>query len=111
MIYTIFLLWSLFGLSICTYSWLKGEDTVADPKSFGVFLVLAMIEGMMLVTTLIPPSAGLFAGCLLGFWLFRHLLAAKAIINGKVCKNKSLGYGILINAIFVGLVTISYFGG
>lgn len=111
MVYTIFLLLSLVGISLCTYSWLKGEDVVGDPKSFGVFVVLTMIEGLMLVTTLIPPSAGLFAVCLLFYWLYRHLMAAKAIANGKVCKNKSLGYGILLNAIFVGLVTISYFGG
>lgn len=111
MIYTIFLLWSLFTLYICIRSWLKGEDVVGDPRTFGIFVTITMVEGLMLVTTLIPPSAGLFAGCLFGIWLFRHLYTAKAIINGKVFKNKSLGYSILINAVFVGLVTISYFGG
>lgn len=111
MIYTIFLIWSLIGIAVCTHSWLKGEDTTAEPASFGTFLALAMIEGLMLVTTLIPPSAGLFAGCLFGFWLFRHLVAAKAIVTGKRFKNKNMGWAILVNGIFVGLVTISYFGG
>lgn len=109
MIFTIFIIWSLFSTGICFYTWRKGEDIVADPKSFGTFLVIAMIEGLMLGTTLIPQSDGLFAGCLFGFWLFRNLLAARAIVIGKTCKNEDILYGIFVNIAFVVLVTISYF--
>ena len=111
MAYAIFLIYSLFGIASMTALWLKGEDVKTEAKSFSLFVCLAVIEGLLLVTTLIPPSAGLFAGCLFGYWIFTHILAARGILQEKTIKCRNLGWGALREGIFVGLVTISYFGG
>lgn len=111
MVYAIFLILSLLGIAIMTNLWLKGEDVETEAKSFPVFLGLAIVEGLLLVTTLIPPSAGLFAGCLFGYWIFAQILAARGILQEKVIKSRKLGWGALREGIFLGLVTISYFGG
>lgn len=111
MIFTLFVIWSLISLGCCVHAWLKGEDIKADPKQFSMFLGIAIAEGLMLGTTIIPPSAGFFAGCLFGWWTFRNAMGAKAILEARLFTTKYMGWAILVDAIFLGLVTISYFGG
>lgn len=111
MVYAIFLIYSLFGIATMTALWLKGEDVQTEAKGFPTFLGLTILEGLLLVTTLIPPSAGLFAGCLFGYWIFTQILAARGVLQDKIIKCRNLGWGALREGIFLGLVTISYFGG
>lgn len=111
MVYAIFLIYNLSGIAVMTALWLKGEDVKTEAKGFPAFLGLAILEGLILVTTLIPPSAGLFASCLFGYWVFTHILAARGILQEKIIKCRNLGWGALREGIFFGLVTISYFGG
>lgn len=111
MVYAIFLIYSLLGIAAMTAAWLKGEDVKTEAKGFPTFLGLTILEGLLLVTTLIPPSAGLFAGCLFGYWIFTHILAARGVLQEKTIRCSKLGWGALKEGIFVGLVTISYFGG
>lgn len=111
MAYTIFLIFNLFAVACMISTWLKGRDIPGNPKSFPLFVALAVIEGLLLFTTIIPPTAGLFAGCLFGYWVFIHILAGRGVLQGKVLRARSMGWGVLRAGIFVGLVTISYFGG
>ncbi len=62
MIYAIYAAFTMLGIFLITRIWLKGEDFKRDANSFSVFICLTVIEGLMLFTTIIPPSAGLFAG-------------------------------------------------
>lgn len=111
MAYAIFLIFNLLAMASMVHTWLKGKDEPANPKSFPLFLVFAIIEGLLLFTTLIPPTAGLFAGCLFGYWVFIHILAGRGVLQGKMLRARKMGLSALIAGIFVGLVTISYFGG
>lgn len=111
MAYAIFLILNLLAIASMIHGWLKGVDEKVDPKSFPCFLVFAIIEGLLLFTTLIPPTAGAFAGVLFGYWVFIHILAGRGVLNGKTVKASKLGWSALIAGVFVGLVTISFFGG
>lgn len=84
------------------------EDFKMEARSFSMFVCLAVIEGLMMVTTLIPPSAGLFAGILFGIWMWRHILSARAILQEKVIKNEKMLVSIGLNVLFFVLVSVSY---
>ncbi|WNT48197.1 membrane protein [Salmonella phage SPLA5a] len=111
MIYAIYAAFTMLGIFLITRIWLKGEDFKRDANSFSVFICLTVIEGLMLFTTIIPPSAGLFAGVLFGFWLWVHILSGRAILQEKITKNEKMPVSIIVNFVFFILVTISYFGG
>ncbi len=108
MIYTIYTLFTLLGVVLLTRQWMSGEDFKREAKSFSMFVCLAVIEGLMMVTTLIPPSAGLFAGILFGIWMWRHILSARAILQEKVIKNEKMLASIGLNVLFFVLVSVSY---
>lgn len=108
MIYTIYTLFTLLGVVLLTRHWISGEDFKMEAKSFSMFVCLAVIEGLMMVTTLIPPSAGLFAGILFGIWMWRHILSARAILQEKVIKNEKMLVSIGLNVLFFVLVSVSY---
>lgn len=111
MIYTIYAIYTILGIGLLTRQWLSGKGFKTKADSFSTFVCIAVVEGIMLATSIIPPSHGVFAAVLFGFWLFRHLFSARAILQEKLVPNKRLGIGVIVNIIFLVLVSISYFGG
>uniref|UniRef100_A0AAU8GHR6 Membrane protein n=1 Tax=Salmonella phage vB_SEnST11_KE22 TaxID=3161173 RepID=A0AAU8GHR6_9CAUD len=111
MIYTIYAIFTVIGIILLARHWLSGEDFKMQAGAFSTFVCIAVVEGIMMVTTIIPPSHGLFAGILFGYWLFRHIISGRAILQEKLVPNKRLGIGVIVNIVFFGLVSLSYFGG
>jgi len=110
MIYAIFAMFNILALFLTIRLWMSGEDLKLEAKSFPIFLCLTVIEGLMLVTTLVPPSSGLFGGILFAVWMYRHLLSARAIIQEKVIENNDLVFSVFINLMFFVLVSFCYLG-
>lgn len=108
MIYAIFSLIWIFGLFCASKTWLSGKGFKNNKDHFGTYVGVSVVVGLLLVTTLTPPSSGLFGGVLFGIYLYRHLVGARNVLIEKSYSNGVVGLCLVVDSLFFILVSINY---
>lgn len=62
-----------------------------------------------MITTLTPPTGGLFSGFLMGIWVCEHFVTGSHILAGKVYTNRDCWLQLIYKTLYFAAVTVHYF--
>lgn len=109
MVYTLYAFWKIFCIASLAKVCVDRKGFKCERKAFPYFLIFSLLEGLAMITTLTPPTGGLISGCLLGVWLWEHIVAGNNLLSGKVYTAKQGWFGLWSGITYFAAITIYYF--
>lgn len=104
------LFWNVIGLIFMLKYIVKGEAFKYDAKNFNTQFSMTIIEGIILLFFVVPPTSGIIGGVMMGWWILMKWMALNSCNQNREFSRLGIFFCFLHSLAFVAAVTAVYLG-